>query len=354
MSVITECDALLRPLSGWSLLQELALPQERSRLDDTEIAQPALFALQVALAALWKSWGVSPDSVVGHSVGEIAALHVAGVLDLREAVRVVWHRGRIMQQATGLGSMASVGMTEAEAKELVSIVRQSACGGAINAPRSVVLSGESAALEAALTTLTANGVSHRMLAVQYAFHSSQMAPFQHQLVEQLGVVRAAPPTVTVYSTVTGGRRKMCASTRPISAEMFAIRYSSPAASMQWLRMAATFSSRSGRTRYWRVQSQNAILRARMRRRFWHLCVAGGRSEKPCCSPVPAPTPPVAICDWERSQPTLGQVVDLPGYPWQRKRHWIRARPTRSSVLLAAGHPMLGHQNSGGRDRGGDF
>ena len=105
-----------------------SLPEEHSRLDQTEIAQPALFALQVALAALWKSWGVSPDAVVGHSVGEIAALHVAGVLDLREAVRIVWHRGRIMQQATGLGRMASVGMTEAEAKELVASYGRPACG----------------------------------------------------------------------------------------------------------------------------------------------------------------------------------------------------------------------------------
>ena len=81
-ATINECDALLRPLSGWSLLEELASPPDRSRLDETEVAQPAIFALQVALAALWKSWGVNPDAVVGHSVGEIAALYVAGALDL--------------------------------------------------------------------------------------------------------------------------------------------------------------------------------------------------------------------------------------------------------------------------------
>ena len=205
--VIAECDALLRPLSGWSLLEELGLPQERSRLDQTAIAQPALFALQVALAALWKSWGVAPDAVVGHSVGEIAALHVAGVLDLPEAVRIVWHRGRIMQQATGLGRMASVGLTEAEATELVAPYGDRLGIAAVNAPRSVVLSGEAAALEAALGVLTAREVSHRMLPVQYAFHSAQMAPFQAQLAEQLGDVRAAASSATVYSTVTGGLAK---------------------------------------------------------------------------------------------------------------------------------------------------
>ena len=90
-------------------------PEERSRLDQTEVAQPALFALQVALAAFGNRGACRPTAVVGHSVGEIAALHVAGVLELREAIRVVWHRGHIMQQATGLGRMASVGLTEAEA-----------------------------------------------------------------------------------------------------------------------------------------------------------------------------------------------------------------------------------------------
>ena len=119
MSLIAACDSLLRPLSGWSLLEELSLPEERSRLDQTEIAQPALFALQIALAALWKSWGVVPAAVVGHSVGEIAALHVAGCSIWAKRFVIVWHRGHIMQQATGLGRMASVGLTEAEAIELV-------------------------------------------------------------------------------------------------------------------------------------------------------------------------------------------------------------------------------------------
>ena len=83
-----------------------------------------------------------PDGVVGHSVGDIAALHESGVLDLREAIRLVWHRGHIMQQATGLGRMASVGLTEAEANEFVGLYGDRLSVGAINGPRSVVLSGE--------------------------------------------------------------------------------------------------------------------------------------------------------------------------------------------------------------------
>ena len=164
-----------------------------------------------------------PDGVVGHSVGDIAALHESGVLDLREAVRLVWHRGHIMQQATGLGRMASVGLTEAEANEFVGLYGDRLSVGAINGPRSVVLSGKSAALEAALTTLTANGISHRMLPVQYAFHSAQMAGFQDQFVGQLGNVLPHRPRLPCIRQRLAVWRMTCTSMRPISVEMFAIR-----------------------------------------------------------------------------------------------------------------------------------
>ena len=119
-----------------------------------------------------------PDAVVGHSVGEIAALHVAGVLDLREAIRVVWHRGQDhaagdRPRPHGVGRADRGG-----GEELVAPYGDRLSLAPSMRPRSVVLSGEAAALEAALATLTANGVSHRMLPVQYAFHSAQMAPFQ--------------------------------------------------------------------------------------------------------------------------------------------------------------------------------
>ena len=84
-----ECEALIRAATGWSLLAELSVDEAASRLHQTEVAQPALFAIQVSLAALWAAWGVRPGAVVGHSVGEIAALQEAGVLSLAEAVRVV-------------------------------------------------------------------------------------------------------------------------------------------------------------------------------------------------------------------------------------------------------------------------
>ena len=285
--------------------------------------------------------GHRPDGVVGHSVGDIAALHESGVLDLREAVRLVWHRGHIMQQATGLGRMASVGLTEAEANEFVGLYGDRLSVGAINGPRSVVLSGKSAALEAALTTLTANGVSHRILPVQYAFHSAQMAAFRDQFVEQLASVRAAPPRVAVYSTVTGG----LANDVNFDATYFGRNVRDP------VQFASCIDAMTedGHDIFIEIGPQPVLassiaecLSARDRAPVVLASLRRGRPERETLLQACAGAY-VAGCDlnWEHVQPTSGQVVELPGYPWQRKRYWIRARPTRSTVLPAAEHSMLG-------------
>ena len=127
---IERCSELFKAYASWSLWTELTRPEADSRLDQTEIAQPAIFALQVALAALWRSWGITPDVVVGHSVGEIAAAHIAGVLNLEDAVRVVFHRGRLMQRATGLGKMAAIELPAVEAEQAIAAYqdRLSRCG----------------------------------------------------------------------------------------------------------------------------------------------------------------------------------------------------------------------------------
>ncbi|MBP2648992.1 MAG: Malonyl CoA-acyl carrier protein transacylase, partial [Gemmatimonadetes bacterium] len=100
--------------AGWSLLEVLRDPAHESRLAATDVAQPAIFAMQVGLTALWRSWGVQPAAIIGHSVGEVAAAHAAGVLTLEEAVLVVLHRGRLMQPTAGRGRMAQVELPPAE------------------------------------------------------------------------------------------------------------------------------------------------------------------------------------------------------------------------------------------------
>ncbi|MEO8804874.1 MAG: type I polyketide synthase [Burkholderiaceae bacterium] len=342
--VLTECDALLRPLSGWSLLEELQASEERSRLNETEVAQPALFALQVGLAALWKSWGVLPDGLVGHSVGEIAALHAAGVLSLPDAIRVVWHRGRIMQQATGLGRMASVGVSAEAAAKLVQPYGDQLSVAAVNGPRSVVLSGEATALEAALAILTARDVGHRMLPVQYAFHSAQMAPFQKRLTDELAGLHCARPRVPVYSTVTGALLGQ----EPVGAAYFGRNVREP------VRFADAIGAMAsddfdvfveigphpvlvGAINECLAEREPAVrVLASLRR---------GRPEREtllqaCAGLYAAGLTPA----WDAVQPHAGQVVSLPAYPWQRKRYWIRQRPaTAVSQGQTSGHALLGRR-----------
>jgi acyl transferase domain-containing protein/NADPH:quinone reductase-like Zn-dependent oxidoreductase len=345
LAAMAECDRLLQPLSCWSLLDELAMPADLSRLDQTERAQPALFAIQVALAALWRSWGVLPDVVVGHSVGEIAALHIAGVLSLEEAVRIVWHRGRIMQLATGLGRMASVSLSEADARAVVAPFGERLDIGAINGPNCIVLSGEAAALNASLATLASRGIDHRLLPVQYAFHSAQMGPLQPLLVDALAKVRSLPPRIAVFSTVTGE----CANETVFDADYFARNMRQPVRFAQ----AIGAMSDAGCNLFvelsphpvlgqWIVEcvaplGREPVVLASLRR---------GRAEREtllqACAGLYA-----AGCDlnWRELQPSGGSVVTLPGYCWQRTRQWIRPRPDDRSEPLAADawHPLLGRQ-----------
>ncbi len=108
---LSACAQALTAHAPWSLLEELDRDEATSRLGETEVAQPAIFAIQVALAALWRSFGVEPAMVVGHSVGEIAAAHVAGALDLNAAAGLAVIRARLMQAATGNGRMAAVDLS---------------------------------------------------------------------------------------------------------------------------------------------------------------------------------------------------------------------------------------------------
>ncbi|MBI5785595.1 MAG: SDR family NAD(P)-dependent oxidoreductase [Rhodocyclales bacterium] len=348
---IEACDRVLRPWSGWSLLEALAATEADTRVDQTEVAQPALFAVQVALAALWKSWGIEPDAVVGHSVGEIAALHVAGVLTLEQAIRVVWHRGRIMQQATGFGRMASVGLTAGQAAELVRPYGERLSVAAINAPRSVVLSGETEALTAVLAELTARGVEHRLLPVQYAFHSAQMAPFQQRLADELADLHSATAMIPVYSTVMGG----LAADVNFDAGYFGRNVREPVRFADAIRAMAD----DGHTAFLEI-GPHPVLGSTIAECFAaheeaHVAVlASLRRGKPeretmllaCAGLYAAGCVPA----WHAFQEDFGNVVSLPPTAWQRKRYWLRRRPAAQLPAggpgtalqgAASGHPLLG-------------
>jgi acyl transferase domain-containing protein/NADPH:quinone reductase-like Zn-dependent oxidoreductase/NADP-dependent 3-hydroxy acid dehydrogenase YdfG/acyl carrier protein len=181
-------------------LRQVMWGSDPELLQSTEFAQPALFALEVALAALWQSWGVVPDVVMGHSVGEIAAAHVAGVLSLADAACVVAARGRLMARLPAGGVMVAVAAGEAEVAPMLT---DGVSIAAVNGPNSVVVSGERAAVDAVVDGLAKRGRRVHRLAVSHAFHSALMDPMIDDFSTMLDGVSAGEPRMGLVSNLTG-------------------------------------------------------------------------------------------------------------------------------------------------------
>ncbi|MBO0879394.1 MAG: SDR family NAD(P)-dependent oxidoreductase, partial [Mycobacterium sp.] len=181
-------------------LREVVWGTDETLLNSTEFAQPALFAVQVALGALLRRWGVGPDFVMGHSVGELSAAYVAGVLSLEDAAAVVAARGRLMQALPASGAMVAVA---ASAEEVLPLLVDGVAIAAVNAPESVVISGDEAAVVGIAERLAQQGRRVRRLAVSHAFHSPLMEPMLDEFAQITADITVGRPQIPVVSNVTG-------------------------------------------------------------------------------------------------------------------------------------------------------
>jgi acyl transferase domain-containing protein/surfactin synthase thioesterase subunit len=337
-AVLEQCDRLLKPYANWSLVEELLATEERSRLGETEIAQPALFALQVALVALWKSWSIQPSAVVGHSLGEVAAAYTAGALCLESAIQVVYHRGRLMQHGTGYGKMAAVELSLAEAEaRLASYDGQLADSwcvaiAAINSPTSVVLSGESAALESVLSDLQQEDIFTKLLPVNYAFHSPQMEPFQEELTQVLRELQPQPTGISMLSTVTGKTVQGEAldpahwsrnirepvQFAAVIAQLIAEKHT------LFLEMSPHPVLSAYISQSLRHAEKEGVVLASLRRQTDERATMLGTLGALYAQGYPV--------DWHKLYPQGGHCVALPSYPWQRSRYWVDA-PSETPIHL---------------------
>ena len=201
--VIDGCGREFARYGDWSLLEELMRSEETSRMQETHIAQPSLFAIQIGLAAVWKSWGVEPSVIVGHSVGEIAAAYIAGALTFGDACAVAFHRGRTMDLASSRGAMLAVGLSVDEVRPMLQGLEHDVSVAAVNSPSSITLSGSQSAIAGLFERLTAANVFCRKLKVEYAFHSSQMDPVRDELLRSLQSIKPKANHTELISTVTG-------------------------------------------------------------------------------------------------------------------------------------------------------
>ncbi|MFC5290091.1 amino acid adenylation domain-containing protein [Actinokineospora guangxiensis] len=198
--VVDVCaDAVRGELGETDLRALIAEHADAGVLTETRHAQPALFTVEVALAALLRSWGVAPAALLGHSVGELAAAHLAGVIPLADAARIAAVRGRLMH-ACAPGAMAAVGLP---ADALTDRLTPDLAVAAVNGPELSVVSGPVDAVDALAAELRADGVSTRPLRTSHAFHSPMMAPAAERLADAFAGVRLSAPHTPVLSNLTG-------------------------------------------------------------------------------------------------------------------------------------------------------
>ncbi|MCB0083007.1 MAG: type I polyketide synthase, partial [Caldilineaceae bacterium] len=206
---IDQCDQILRPLLGCSLVDllyppKLALPESRrGQLDQTVYTQPALFAVEYALAQLWLSLGIKPAVVMGHSSGEIVAACVAGAFTLADGLRLIVRRGQLMQSLSADGAMMVVFADEATVRGLLAPFPDQLAIAAINGDTHIVVAGACAAINQLEETLAAAGITHRALRASQAFHSPLMEPILTELAAEAALIDFQPLQIELVSTLTG-------------------------------------------------------------------------------------------------------------------------------------------------------
>ena len=342
--VVEQCDELLRAHVDWSLCDELAAREEESRLDQTEITQPALFAIQVGLAAVWRQLGVTPTAVTGHSVGEVAAAHVCGALGLADALRVVARRGQFMQAATGNGTMASIDRPVGTVAAAIEGYGERISIAAINAPTATVVSGETAAMAELSDALRADGADVRPLPVDYAFHSAQMAPHAEALRAELADLRPGKARLRFVSTAAGAE---LAGT-DLDAGYWARNVREPVRFTDAVDILAELGCDvfveigpnpvlGGALAEQLGDGTEAVIVPSLRR---------GRPEVEAMYTALAQLHCVGVpVDWSSVMPGRRRVEPLPTYPWQHQRYWFAAGQIarRHSRQRDAVHPLLGHR-----------
>ena len=200
--IVNQCDEILRPYLEHPLLSVLYV-SNINLINDTAYAQPALFAVEYGLFQLWKSWGIEPDAVLGHSLGEYVAACVAGVFSLEDGLKLIALRAKLMQSMPGNGAMVSVFATEVVVSKVIQPFADKVSIAAINGPESIVISGEKQAVDIVVSKFQNEGINAVKLNVSHAFHSALMEPMLTDFERVLSQVNFATPQIDLISNVTG-------------------------------------------------------------------------------------------------------------------------------------------------------
>jgi len=314
------CDAAIRAEVGWSALELLRSARVFETADQVH---PVLWAVEVALAAVWKSWGVRPDAVIGHSVGEIAAATVAGALSLEDAAAVVCRRGALMRRYSGQGAMGLVQLGMAQVRRRIAERGADLEVAATNAPRATVLSGDADDLDRLLTDLSLEGVHVRTVRSDVASHSARMDPILDELRAALVDIRPRAGRVPIRSAVHTRRTDGA----DLNADYWAANLRSRVAFHE---AVAAELAEERRPVLFVELSPHPILSAALAdcaeeagadARIVGSLRQGRRDAASLFSALGDAFEFGCAVDWAAVHGE-GAFVPLPTYPWQRKRYWI--------------------------------
>ena len=338
--VLEQCDEAVRRHLGWSVFEEIDAPEERSSLNRLDVTQAAVFSMQVALAELWKSWGIEPAAVVGHSLGEYAAAHVAGALTLDDALRAMCARSRLIESLAGRGRMLAVGVGGKDAHAAIAGYEESVSVAVLNSPTSTVLSGDPDALEAIKTRFDEHDVFARWVATNIASHSPQVDAITPRLEQDLQDLETRSERVPIYSTVTGG---------PLPGTEFGGSY--------WarnLRECVRFGPviedllAAGHHTFIEV-SPHPVLQVPVQQTAEHVgreataLPSMRRDEGDRAVPLESLGALYTMgypVDWTKLYPDGGRVTSLPSYPCPRERFSVADESVGPDLLVNSDHPFL--------------
>ena len=348
---IERSDRELSRYTDWSLIEELGRDETDTRMTETEIAQPANFAIQVALAEQLEHLGLSPDAVVGHSAGEVASHYLAGLLTFEQAIHVIYHRSRLQQRVSGTGSMLAVGldadslMRTLDEQTRAEFAAQRVSVAAINSPLAVTLAGDSDVLDRIARQCTDAAVFTRQLSVKVPYHSHHMDAIRDELFSAFDGLSSKAAVRPFYSTVTGealdryhaGAAYWWQNTRTTVLFEAAIRRMIEDGYTHFVELgphpvlAPSILETAGK--------QSVAVLASQRRGH-----DAGRRLLECVGALHCLGHDI---DWDAMHPSHERrLLKLPSYPWQTKRFWTETQEATEALFYQPVHPLLGQKVSG--------
>ena len=337
---IDRCDEAIRKHAGWSVRELLENGGEGEWLDRIDILQPTLFALQLSLAEHWRSWGIVPDAVVGHSMGETAAACFAGSLSLDDAARIACVRSALLRQVSGQGAMAVVELSLEEARLELRPYEGLLSVAVSNSPRSTVIAGDPDALEQLCDRLQERGIFCGWGVADVASHSPSMRALAQTLRQRLSGVTSRPASIPLYSTVT------CAAGKghDFGADYWVRNLCDPVL----FSTAAQRMIQDGNSVFLEMSPHPVLLPA-VEDWLKHFGIAGRvlpsmrRGESGSTVLLESLGALYEFgwpVDWSRLYPERRRCVPLPSYPWQRERFWLQHAAAPVQAARASQHPLL--------------